>query len=179
MSATKSKNRNVGKTERFNSVLVTDSREQQPLEFKPGLFDKYEVDGLPFGDYWLRYTRGSEEVTVPIAFERKGFGDLFSTMTGRYKRFKNEMVRAKENNFKLILLIEGTMEQVFAGYKHSKFDGDSMLRKLAMLYVRYGLEYHFCANRREMARRIEDTFLAIGRNYKAVGAKEDRERMAA
>ena len=142
--------------------LLIDSREQKPLEFKDGVFEEILVDGLPFADYWCEIN-GKQ---IPLCFERKGFGDLFGTMTSGYARFKREMELAKENKFTIILLIEGTMREVAGGYMHSKFTGDSMLKKLAMLYVRYGLEYHFFGDRREMARYIEEVFSAVNRNYK-------------
>lgn len=136
-------------------------------ELKKDVFDEIIVDGLPFGDYWnlWRYEDGTE-ITVPIAFERKGFGDLYGTMTAGYPRFKRELELAKDNKFSIILLIEGSMREVAGGYHHSKFTGDSMLKKLAMLYVRYGLEFHFFNDRRSMSRYIEEVFSAVHRNFK-------------
>lgn len=141
--------------------LLIDTREQKPLEFKPGVFDVIEVEGLPFADYWCEI----EGVQVPYCFERKGFGDLYGTMTGGYPRFKKELERARENGFTIELLIEGSMREVAGGYMHSKYSGDSMLMKLATLHMRYGLAYHFFQDRREMARYIEESFKAIRRNY--------------
>jgi len=146
--------------------LTIDSREQLPLEFRSNSFDEIITDGLPFGDYWAEL----HGVAIPIAFERKSLADLFGTMTHGYERFKHEMKRAKENNFKLVLLIEESMRTVAKGYEYSKYDGNSMLKKLAMLYVRHDLEYHYFNDRREMARFIEETFNAVKRNYK----KEDK-----
>ena len=141
--------------------LIIDTREQDPLEFKPGIFDEIIREGVPIADYWCEL----DGVQLPLVFERKGFGDLFGTMTGGYPRFKREMKRASENNIKMVLLIEGSMKEVYNGYLHSTFTGESMLKKLAMLYVRYGLEYHFFNDRREMSRYIEDIFSAVKRNY--------------
>jgi len=142
--------------------LIQDSREQRPLEFKPGVFDEIVVEGLPYADYWAEI----DGKQIPLCFERKGFGDLYGTMTAGYPRFKRELELAKENKFSIILLIEGSMREVAGGYHHSKFTGDSMLKKLAMLYVRYGLEYHFFNCRREMSRHIEEVFSAVHRNFK-------------
>jgi ERCC4-type nuclease len=148
-------------------VLKIDSRENLPLEFKDGVFEKVEVVGLPVGDYWVEID-GRE---VPICFERKSLGDLFGTMTQGYQRFKRELARAKESKLKVVLLIEGSIREVQGGYKYSKFSGDSMLKKLAMLYVRYDLEHHFFNDRREMARYIEEVFSALRRNWKKGSAK--------
>jgi len=65
------------------------------------------------------------------------------------------------------------MRDVSQGYEHSRFTGDAMLKKLAMLRVRYDLEYHFCNDRREMARHIEEIFSAINRNFKKENHNEE------
>ncbi len=145
-------------------VIVADTREQKILDFK-GIegVEKVEMGTLSFGDY----TAVVNDKPCPIVFERKGISDLFGTMTQGYQRFKAEMARAKESNMKLILIIEGTYTDVWNGIPHSQFDGDSMLKKLATLYVKYDLEYIFCESRRVMARRIVDTYSAIERNYEA------------
>lgn len=143
-------------------ILMHDSREQKSLDFS-GIegIEKLEEVALPFGDY----TAIVYEKPVPIVFERKSIGDLFGTMTNDYERFKREMSRTKEANHKLILIVEGTYTDVYSGYEHSKFEGTSMIKKLAMMYVRYDMETWFCESRRVMARRIVDTFLAVERNW--------------
>lgn len=146
------------------TVLVTDTREQLPLTFRPGLFDKYEVSTLNFGDYGL-FLDLDVPTQVPIVMERKGLGDLFGTMGQGYDRFKAEMQRAKAMNSHMMLLVEGSIEDVWRGYEHSSISGDSMLKKLAMLRVRHDLEVHFFNTRREMARFVEEVFLAVVRNY--------------
>ncbi len=148
------------------SVLTTDSREQLPLEFKSGLFDKYEIGCLSFGDYGMFLDKGSTKpIQAPVVFERKGLGDLYGTMGSGYIRFKAEMERAKELNIHMVLAIEGSIQDVWRGYEHSSISGDTMLKKLAMLRVRYDLEVQFFNTRREMARWIEEVFSAVLRNY--------------
>ena len=142
--------------------LIVDTREQMPLKFKEGFFDEIRSEARPFADYWAEVD-GKE---VPLMFERKGQGDLFQTMTHGYKRFKRMLEKAEAVDSKVVLLIEGSMRDIAAGYPYSDFNGTSMLRKLAMLHVRYDLEYHFFNDRREMARFIEEEFDAIRRNFK-------------
>jgi len=141
--------------------LIIDSREQLPLDFNEAAFDEVEVRGMPVGDYWAELD-GKE---IPLCFERKSLGDLFSTMTTGYGRFKKELARAKEAGLTVILVIEGSMREVAAGYDYSRYKGDSMLKKLAMLRVRYDLEFHFFNDRREMSRYIEEIFSAIRRSW--------------
>lgn len=143
-------------------VIISDTREQNELDFS-GIegVEKVEVMGLAYGDY----TALVHSKPVPIVFERKGFSDLWGTMTKGHDRFKAEMERAKKDNVKLILIIEGTYSDVWNGFERSAFSGQAMLKKLAMMYTRYDLEYVFCESRRVMSRRICDTFHAIERNF--------------
>lgn len=143
------------------------------LDFK-GIegIDKVEEMALAYGDY-NAVVHGK---VVPIVVERKGLGDLFGTMTSGYERFKREMKRAKDDNVKLILAVEGTYSDVWAGYEHSQFDGASMVKKLATMHVKYDMETWYCESRRVMARRIADTFLAVERNWsKAVDQEPGKE----
>jgi len=148
-------------------VIIRDTREQDcengRLDFS-GIeeVDKVEDMGLAYGDY----TAIINEKSVPIIWERKSKSDLWGTLfSDEYQRFKRELARAKEANVKLILTIEGTYTDIWAGFEYSKFDGQAMMKKLATLYVKYDLEYVFNESRRVMARRIVDCYSAIQRNY--------------
>ncbi len=123
--------------------------------------DKIEEGALPYGDY----TAIVHDKPCNIVFERKSFSDLWGTMTAGHERFKAEMKRAKDDDMKLILIIEGSYSDVWNGFERSAYDGGSMLKQLATMYVKYDLEYIFCESRRVMARRIVDTFSAIERSY--------------
>lgn len=143
-------------------MLIVDSREQLPLEFKAGVFDEIKVDGMPFGDYWCELD-GKE---VSLVFERKGIGDLFGTLTSGHDRFSKMLEKAKWAGAEVVLLIEGTMEDVFKGYKHSTVSGETILKTVFTNWVRHGLTPVFCPDRRSMARFIEESYAAIQRNYK-------------
>ena len=144
------------------SKLIIDSREQLPLEFRPGVFDSIVVQGMPFADYWLEV----DGIEIPLMMERKSLGDCYGTLfSDNYERFKRELERAKQMECHLMFLIEGSLEDVWRGYKHSSVSGDTMLKKLAMMRVRYDLEVHFFNTRREMARFIEEIYSAVIRNW--------------
>ena len=151
-------------------TLIIDSREQKPLAFSDEAFDSVRTDGLPFADYWAELN-GKE---IPLVYERKGFGDLWGTMVPTksnpdcLKRFKRELAKAKEQNVKIVLLIEGSLRKVSKGFKRSKFSGKSMRRLLNTLCVKYDLEFHYCNDREEMAITISDMFNAIKRNFKTM-----------
>lgn len=144
--------------------LTIDSRETLPLSFNVNRFHEIVVDGLPFADYWTEIWTNGTWQHVPICIERKSLGDLYGTMTNGYERFKRELQRCKDNNFHMILAIEETIDRVHQGYEYSNFSGDSMLKKLGMMQVRYGLEVHYFNGRRAMARWIEELFDACSRD---------------
>lgn len=84
-------------------------------------------------------------------------------MTHGYKRFKREMVRAKENGIELVLLVEALLGEVADGYEHSSVKGESIVQKLFTLRERYGLETVFCKSREEACYYIMHRWMAAGR----------------
>ncbi len=148
----------------LNYVVKIDTREQKALQFSPKITTKNTC--LKFGDYGCEVeTPEGTWWDVPIRFERKGFPDLFGTMGKGYERFKKEMERAQKANHKLFLLVEGSLKKVQKGYTYSQISGDTMLKKLAMLEIRYGLHVHYFTNRDEMTRYIEEIYEAAVRNH--------------
>ena len=142
-------------------MLIVDSREQHPLEFTVDhILTEVVVEALPVGDYACRYTSGK---MAPVVFERKSLGDLYGSMTGGYRRFKRELLKARTLGTLLILGVEAPLSKVAEGYPHSDFSGESCLRKVFTLWVKYGLQPVFCRNREELAMFIRQTFEAIGR----------------
>lgn len=129
-----------------------------PLAFKE---IESKVEGLPFADYWAELD-GKE---LPIVFERKALGDLFSTLTGGYKRFRKEIDKVKEAGVQMEILIEGSLTDVLGGYEYSTVPGKVILKTLSMLKVRHNVNYHFFNNRDEMSRYIHEVFSACQRNY--------------
>jgi len=148
----------------LNHIIKIDTREQKPLEFTAGTNTQNKC--LKFGDYGCEVeTPEGSWIDIPIRFERKGFADLFGTMGKGYERFKKEMERAQKSNHKLFLLVEGSMVKVQKGYAYSQISGDTIIKKLAMLEVRYGLHVHYFNNRAEMTRFIEEIYEAVVRNH--------------
>lgn len=147
-------------------IIIQDTREQLELDFS-GIegVESVEKLGLAYGDYTALV--GKNRKPVPIVFERKGFSDLWGTMstTDGHRLHKEKIRKAEADNVKLILIIEGTYTEVWDGFERSKYTGQEMLKKLATLYCKYDHEYIFCESRRVMARRIADTFYAVERSY--------------
>jgi len=151
-----------GDKDRQVIIITVDSREQKPLELKSENITKVIRKKLNVGDYSCQFEDGH---IVPIVFERKGVGDLFSTMGTGYKRFKREMTRAQESNTSLIIIIEGTMTKVAKGYSHSRLPGSSVIKKLFTLQLKYGVPTVYCKDREEMQNYIVNFFEACGRLY--------------
>jgi len=144
-------------------VILCDSREQKKLSFSHEYITEVKVEKLLCGDYGCMYKNGQ---IASVYFERKGsMSDLFNTMGKEYSRFKKEIIRAKENNIKLILIIEGSLTKVLAGCERSYLDGFSVVKKLFTLWLRYGLYPVFCKNEEEMGKYITEFYLAYGREH--------------
>lgn len=152
--------------------MIVDTREQKPLDIRPGgTISEVRVEALPFGDYGAEWETGKQ---MPVVIERKSIPDLWGTMTTGYDRFKREMERAREAKFKMVLVIEGSLMDVYDGFERSAFKGDSMVKKLFTMWVKYDLVPVFCTDRREMKRFVIETFEAVGRNFS--GEVEDGEK---
>ena len=144
-------------------IILIDTREQKPLDFSHEYITEVKIEKLLCGDYGCEYKDNSR---CPIYFERKGsMSDLFNTMGQGYPRFKKEIIRAKENNIRLILIIEGSLTKVLTGCERSYLDGFSIVRKLFTLWLRYGLYPVFCRNEEEMVKYITEFYLAYGREF--------------
>lgn len=82
-------------------IIFTDTREQNPLDFEE---NNTRREGLSFGDYRIA---GSK-----IFIERKSLGDAWGTLSGGYKRFEKEIIRAKEAGAYLVILVESPFESL-------------------------------------------------------------------
>jgi len=142
--------------------IIVDTREQIPLEFNHCYISEVIHRKLEVGDYGCQYE--NEEIP-PIFFERKSCSDLFGTLSAGYKRFKKEILRAKENKAILVIIIEGTLTKILKGIDESQRSGDEVTQQLFTLLIRYKLPFIFCKDREEMARWITEFYLAYGREY--------------
>ena len=143
-------------------IILQDSREQNPLEFNHPYITKVEIRKLDIGDYNCQFTDG---YIPPVYFERKSLADLFQTFGQDYSRFKKEILRAKELNYTIVIIIEGSFTRILKGYERSMVEGISILRKLFTLWIKYGIHFVCCKNREEMAEYIAEFYSAWGRNY--------------
>lgn len=92
--------------------ICIDTREQTPLKF---LID-FQVVKLDFGDYAL----SNDKVSNYVYVERKNINDFISTLSSGYDRFKNEIIRAKERNCYLVIMITSPIEYAL-NFNYSKW----------------------------------------------------------
>jgi ERCC4-type nuclease len=158
-----------------------DTREQLPIEFKiDGVVSEIIRTKLDYGDYAAGFEdkAGKHIAFMPIFFERKSLGDLYGTLGKGMERFKAEIARAHENGHHLIIIVEACFAEVKNGYEHSTMEGESILKTLHTLWVKYGVEYILCNDRRDMRDTIIHFFSAIGRNMKPKHTKLDDKEVA-
>jgi ERCC4-type nuclease len=101
----------------------------------------------------------------PLSFERKSLADCIGSLSKGYKRFKKEILRAKENKIQLVIVIEGSITDVLNGIEKSWREGSEIIQQLSTIKVRYGIPFYCFNNRKEMERFILEEFLALGREY--------------
>ena len=150
-------------------IILQDTREQTPLVFNHEYISEVKKQKLLVGDYMAMFTDG---YIPPISIERKSLQDLVGSLSKGYKRFKKEIIRAKENNIQLIILIEASMTKVLKGIEESYRSGDEILQQLHTIAVRYNIPFYCCNNRDESSRWIIERFLALGREYVANNIKK-------
>ena len=136
-------------------VIFQDTREQKPLEFD----NQTRTKGMNFGDYRL--------VGSSVRIERKSIADFWSSMTGGFKRFEREIIRAKEADSYLVILIEGTYEELenFPTQRQVRSKIRASIEFLArnmreLLYNYLNIQFLFVNGRDEASRVIQKIFSA-------------------
>lgn len=84
-----------------NYHIIIDTREQKPLD----LNYRTQIGKLDFGDYGFSHP----DLIGNIYIERKSLVDFIGTMSSGYERFEKEIIRAKESNAYLFILVEETL----------------------------------------------------------------------
>ncbi len=150
----------------YRNKILVDTREQLPLEFKL----KTKIEGLKFGDYKL----DNDEITCNCCIERKSLADFFGTMSAGFERFKKEMIRAKDAEFNLIVIIESNMENVYKFPFYPQVRGrvstniEFLFHNMReILHNHPNVQFLFVENRAEASRVIEKIF-ASNCEYKEI-----------
>jgi len=145
-----------------NFKLLIDSREQHPLEFKHKLITEVITTKLDVGDYGAELPNGQ---IIPIFFERKSIGDLYSTLSHGYERFKQEIERSKGYNYQIIIIVERNLSTILTGFGYSSRTPQSIVYQLFTILARYKVWTVFCRDRNEASEYITQFFIGQAKEY--------------
>lgn len=151
----------------FGAKILIDSREQMPLSFAC----KSEVTCLKFGDYAFSAETDSKTCYV----ERKSLNDFVGTLSGGFDRFEREIVRAKEANAYLVVLVEdalndavkfNTLDEMYK--RGMKITPEYVFHNVRSLIQKYDhLQFLFVKDREEASKMVEKLF-CYGEQLKTV-----------
>ena len=148
--------------------IHVDTREQLPLKFNDY---PTEIKTLSVGDY----TFSEPRLTCNCYIERKSLADFISTLSVKnFERFENEIIRAKEMEANLIILVEDTLSNAtkFKYLPHIskkiKVTPEYIFHNVRYLIQKYPhIQFLFAKGRIESKRVIEKIFFS-GCSYKQI-----------
>lgn len=121
-------------------IILVDSREQRPYWHGKDV----AVFALSVGDYTTATLLGR------FAIERKSASDLYSTIVHDHPRFRREILRAKEQRKKLVVVVEARRVDFLAlawSKKPLKLSPDTLGKILTTIEKRYRLEFAWLPTR--------------------------------
>ena len=155
----------------FKRTILVDSRQQEYKHYtkheqlkKMGY--KLMVSKLPIGDYAF-----IDNLSIVVDTKKDNF-ELFSNLTKDHVRFRNELIKAQENNIKLTILVEEKLPQgglnnwkspvwksTTARHKKGSLvtmaNPETMRKVMITMQEKYGVRFLFC-DKSETGRWIVD-----------------------
>lgn len=140
-----------------------------------------KVDTMIVGDYTALHKDLQHPLTMipdTTVIERKSVADLFTSFTTNYDAERAKIFKAAELDLTYILAIEAPFLEVLKGHSYWK-DGErhehkktglAMIRQLATIQRKYGIQIWYCESRRSMALMILEYFLAEERIIRPAAA---------
>jgi ERCC4-type nuclease len=122
-------------------IILVDTREQLPY------WSRTECAKLKLfvGDYTTTALFNHTHI------ERKSAIDFWGTLTRGYRRFRNEIVRARDAQIRLVILVETTESKFYAmnfiGAHRLAGSGEARREQIKTLRKKYGLEIIWAKNR--------------------------------
>ena len=137
-------------------IMVVDTREQRPLFTKlpKGLI--IVRDTLPAGDYSCRGFENS------AAIERKSIPDLIGCLGTDRDRFKAEMEKLSNYQFKAVV-VEGEVGDVVKWQDTSRLHPHSIWESIVSINVRFGVQFYYGKNKEEVERWVISHLLKFWR----------------
>jgi ERCC4-type nuclease len=148
-----------------NHTVLVDTREQMPLEFRN---IRTINSALNFGDYQLN----DDKFTHKCCIERKSVGDFLGTLIIQPERFERELERAREAGYYMVVVVEGTIEEVREfnlkmSFAHINVPLEYALSRMRMLcQTQNFLQFLFVKNREESSEAILRLFQSNGQYRK-------------
>lgn len=128
-------------------VILVDTREQLPYWSGPSA----ARIALCVGDYT------TTDLFNQIHIERKSPGDWYGTISNNYRRFRNEIVRARDRGVRLIVLVEISAPRFYAKDfprgGRLKRSGASLRAQIRTLERKYALEVIWVRDRAAAKRK--------------------------
>ena len=145
--------------------FIIDTREQLPLDFRKS--KNYDIinEKLDEGDYGIKY--GEKLLAV---YERKSGVDFYGSLIQGHDRFRREILRTIDKDYKFLLVIECCYDD----FINKKFDGgyrlklkSHILTKILHTFInKYNIGILFFNNRQEMQHFIKNDVDSILKRYK-------------
>lgn len=132
-------------------VIIVDTREQKNAHITD-YFDarqiSYESRKLDHGDYSVMLPMNVElgimrDMTFPIAIERKNSIDELASTIKERTRFENELIRAQQSKFMVLIEDSKGYENIIQGNYRSKYNAKSLLASLKSFEIRYNFKSVF------------------------------------
>lgn len=122
-------------------ILITDSREKEPLTFRnlPSL-----IGTLQSGDYSIQ---GLEHL---FAIERKSIPDLVQSVTTSRARFERELHRLRGFQFARVLIVGDQSDIIEHNYR-SQAKPKAVLHSVYAFECRYNIPFLFCRDAKQAA----------------------------
>ncbi|MGG6446711.1 ERCC4 domain-containing protein [Pseudobacillus badius] len=134
-------------------VMLIDTREQQNghiLNYFDSQKIRYEKKKLDYGDY-SAYLPANEALGIPrdmylaAAIERKNSVDELAATIKERTRFENELIRAQQSPFVLMIEDANGYERIIRGAYRSQYNAKALLASLKSFETRYGFQTVFLA----------------------------------
>ncbi len=136
--------------------IYVDTREQDPLVFNHA---EIQIATLPFGDYYSTLENN-------IFIERKSLNDLIGTLSRGFERFQKEILRTREQNCYLVVLVEEEFNNVMSFNllslkfkKGARIQPEFIFHNIRDLIQKYeNIQFLFVKGREESARVVKCIF---------------------
>jgi hypothetical protein len=146
-------------------IIYIDSREKQLVEFDTV---KTVIKKLDYGDYCF----SDQDWSGKIFIERKSANDFVGTLSGGFDRFEREIIRAKEDDAYLIVLVEEKLDNMldYQNLCHFHYKTtiapEHLFHNVRTLIQKYPCVQFLFINSHEEAGKVIERLFSIGEEIK-------------